>query len=204
MLTSFFKGFLLVGVLLWYSIAIMTVINDYFRVEFKDYLNKHPEIPSTKAAAETTPTPFRTSSSGRAPTTEQTASHSNHHRPDDNHLKTVVDMLQHDGIDNTKCASVEVGATGNGETGCGTVQLKEQCNECNEDNGNDDGNKATASATEQILNSNDDIIKICSMGSDGDGDVVDDERSICAKSNTVKWSRITGPDSDAQAGDVHS
>lgn len=42
MLVSFFKGFLLFGALLWYSIAMMTVINDYFRVEFNTYLKKEP------------------------------------------------------------------------------------------------------------------------------------------------------------------
>lgn len=42
MLVVALKGFLLIGVISWYSVAIMSMINDYFRAEFKDYLKKNP------------------------------------------------------------------------------------------------------------------------------------------------------------------
>lgn len=46
MITTFFKGFLLVGILMWYSIAILTVINDYFRMEFNTYIKRQPLPPA--------------------------------------------------------------------------------------------------------------------------------------------------------------
>lgn len=48
MLISIFKGVFLIGVLSWYSIAIFSMINDYFRSEFNEYLKKNP-IGSHKA-----------------------------------------------------------------------------------------------------------------------------------------------------------
>lgn len=48
MLAVALKGVFLIGVISWYSVAIMSMINDYFRTEFKEYLKKNP-IASTKA-----------------------------------------------------------------------------------------------------------------------------------------------------------
>lgn len=38
MVATFLKGFLVVGLLMWYSVAILSAINDYFRVEFNTYI----------------------------------------------------------------------------------------------------------------------------------------------------------------------
>lgn len=48
MLAVALKGVFLIGVISWYSVAIMSMINDYFRAEFREYLKKNP-IASTKA-----------------------------------------------------------------------------------------------------------------------------------------------------------
>lgn len=48
MLVVALKGFFLIAVISCYSVAIMSMINDYFRTEFKEYLKKNP-ITSTKA-----------------------------------------------------------------------------------------------------------------------------------------------------------
>lgn len=197
MFTSLFKGFLLVGILLWYSIAIMTVINDYFRVEFNAYLKKQSDMPSLKKA-EPPPTQFHSLSK------EPAALHSNHHTDDHNNLKTVVDMLQCDGIDKMKCASANGDAVDNDDSGCDVMQLQTTCIELSNGNNGNDDNKPSTKHTVQILNSNDDIIKSCSITNGHDDDDAGDEPSICAKSNTVKWSRKTGTDFDAQAKDVHS
>lgn len=47
MIVTFLKGFLVVGLLSWYSIALLTVINDYFRAEFKAYIENPAPAPST-------------------------------------------------------------------------------------------------------------------------------------------------------------
>lgn len=51
MLAVALKGVFLIGVISWYSMAIMSMINDYFRAEFNDYLKKNP-ITSHKADQE--------------------------------------------------------------------------------------------------------------------------------------------------------
>lgn len=48
MLAVALKGVFLIGLLSWYSVAIMSMINDYFRTEFKEYLKSNP-IASPKA-----------------------------------------------------------------------------------------------------------------------------------------------------------
>lgn len=48
MLAVALKGVFLIGLLSWYSVAIMSMINDYFRTEFKQYLKNNP-IASPKA-----------------------------------------------------------------------------------------------------------------------------------------------------------
>lgn len=48
MLAVALKGVFLIGLISWYSVAIMSMINDYFRTEFKEYLKSNP-IASPKA-----------------------------------------------------------------------------------------------------------------------------------------------------------
>lgn len=36
------KAFFILGALSWYSVAIFSMINEYFRTEFNDYLKKNP------------------------------------------------------------------------------------------------------------------------------------------------------------------
>lgn len=45
MLVAAIKGLFLIGVLSWYSAAIFAMINNYFRNEFKEYMQKNPIVP---------------------------------------------------------------------------------------------------------------------------------------------------------------
>lgn len=49
MLIVAMKGVFVVGVISWYSVAIMSMINDYFRTEFKEYMKKNPIASPAKA-----------------------------------------------------------------------------------------------------------------------------------------------------------
>lgn len=59
MLLLMFRGFFLIGIISWYSMGLLRVINEYFRDEFKTFLddeirrNKHVKLAPEAAVTET-------------------------------------------------------------------------------------------------------------------------------------------------------
>lgn len=57
-----FRGFFLIGIISWYSMGLLRVINEYFRDEFKTFLddeirrNKHVKLAPEAAATDATDT----------------------------------------------------------------------------------------------------------------------------------------------------
>ena len=62
MLLLMFRGFFLIGIISWYSMGLLRVINEYFRDEFKTFLddeirrNKHVKLAPEATATETSDT----------------------------------------------------------------------------------------------------------------------------------------------------
>ena len=62
MLLLMFRGFFLIGIISWYSMGLLRVINEYFRDEFKTFLddeirrNKHVKLAPEAVVTETTDT----------------------------------------------------------------------------------------------------------------------------------------------------
>lgn len=113
MFAGFFKGFLLVGILLWYSIAIFTVINDYFRIEFNTYIKKQPLSPAPAKPANpanpanpTNPTdptnPTVPPPATFAPEPQQ-SNEQMEHTNWDNNINKVVEFVQQSGENKMQC-----------------------------------------------------------------------------------------------------
>lgn len=86
MLVVALRALFLIGVMSWYSAAIMSMINDYFRAEFTEYLQKDP-IPSSVAPPKTNQESSKIVIT--SPTQQQ-----QHHHP-----QTIENLF--DSIDNT-------------------------------------------------------------------------------------------------------
>lgn len=125
MLVVALRGLFLIGVMSWYSAAIMSMINDYFRAEFTEYLQKDP-IPSSVAPPKT---------NQESSTIVITSPTHHHHPPTIENLFDSIDntnndqQQQHFGINEL----AERNGCGSGSSSSGGIDIENSKTHCDKD-----------------------------------------------------------------------